>query len=426
MILIIGAGLAGLAAAQTLERAGRGDYLLLEAADQPGGRLRTTVTPRGYRLDHGFQVLLDSYAAIGRFVDWPRLQTGKFESGAVLLDGRDRWEIDHPLNPGAKRVRTAFSSALTPLDKVKLAGLVVALMRTSDARLLQTTAAARDVSTRQYLRELGYSQRAIRRFFQPFFGGVFLEEALDTSASLFRYYLKKFAYGEAHLPAEGIASMPQAMAAQLPADRLRLGARVERLVIAKGRVEAVELADGERLDVEALVLATDRAESAALLGEERVEPVGWRQVTSLWFRSHEPLTDSRKLQLVAGHHRTVRHYAQVTNVQPALAPDGMHLLHATVLHGADRPDAALVKAALEEISEHHPLAPTLLELVRVIRVPRAVPVQEPGFARTFPRLKAWLPRNVWLAGDQTAPASIETALCSGESAAEQVLGEPCG
>lgn len=131
--------MAGLAAAQTLERAGRGDYLLLDAADQPGGRLRTTITPRGYRLDHGFQVLLDSYAPIGEFVDWPCLQTGKFESGAVLHDHGRSWEIDHPLNRSANLPRTAFSPALTLLDKIKLSGLVIALMRTPDAASIETT-----------------------------------------------------------------------------------------------------------------------------------------------------------------------------------------------------------------------------------------------------------------------------------------------
>ena len=56
-VIIIGAGMAGLACATWLHRAGRA-VLVLEAADAAGGRVRTDVTPEGFRLDRGFQVML--------------------------------------------------------------------------------------------------------------------------------------------------------------------------------------------------------------------------------------------------------------------------------------------------------------------------------------------------------------------------------
>ena len=49
-IIIIGAGMSGLACATWLHRAGR-PVLVLEAADGVGGRVRTDVTPDGFRLD---------------------------------------------------------------------------------------------------------------------------------------------------------------------------------------------------------------------------------------------------------------------------------------------------------------------------------------------------------------------------------------
>ena len=421
MIIIIGAGLAGLACARTLQRAGRTDFLLLEKSDVPGGRLRTTVTSRGYHLDHGFQVMLDSYAAIGRFCDWASLRTGRFESGAVLVDGRQEWEIDHPFSAGTQLARTVCSNAITTRDKMKLAVLTAGLLRTRDSQLLQTAGAERDISTRQYLRELGFSERAVRRFFQPFFGGVFLDEHLETSASLFRYYLKKFAYGEAHLPAEGIAAFPRAISAQLDPDALRYSTVVTGLDCENSKAVRIRTETGEPIAVEAVVLATDRDQASCLLGADRVEAASWRKVTSLWFRSFEPLTDSRKLLLVSGRRRLIRHFAQVTNVQPALTPDGTHLLHATVLDDSDASDDILFAEGVRELSQIFPMAPTLLEPLRVIRVPKAVPAQAAGFAKAFARRSTWLPRNVWLAGDQNAPASIETALISGERAAESLL-----
>jgi len=58
--VIIGAGLSGLACATELARSGYTDFLVLEAADAPGGRVRTDVVD-GYLLDRGFQVFIDSY-----------------------------------------------------------------------------------------------------------------------------------------------------------------------------------------------------------------------------------------------------------------------------------------------------------------------------------------------------------------------------
>lgn len=53
-VLIIGAGLAGLSCAKTLERY-RVSYLVLEASDMVGGRVRTDHV-NGFLLDRGFQV----------------------------------------------------------------------------------------------------------------------------------------------------------------------------------------------------------------------------------------------------------------------------------------------------------------------------------------------------------------------------------
>lgn len=58
-VIIVGAGLAGLAAARPLVDAGR-QVVVLEASDGVGGRVRTDVVD-GFQLDRGFQVLLTAY-----------------------------------------------------------------------------------------------------------------------------------------------------------------------------------------------------------------------------------------------------------------------------------------------------------------------------------------------------------------------------
>ena len=61
-VLIIGAGLAGLSAAISLEEAGR-DVRVIESSDRPGGRVTSDVID-GFICDRGFQLINSKYPAL--------------------------------------------------------------------------------------------------------------------------------------------------------------------------------------------------------------------------------------------------------------------------------------------------------------------------------------------------------------------------
>ena len=63
-VIVVGAGLAGLAAALQVRAAGR-HVQVLEASNGPGGRMRSDVVD-GFTVDRGFPVLNTAYPELAR------------------------------------------------------------------------------------------------------------------------------------------------------------------------------------------------------------------------------------------------------------------------------------------------------------------------------------------------------------------------
>ena len=99
-VLIIGAGLAGLACACELDKNGL-SCQVLDASDGVGGRARTDLQD-GFLLDRGFQVLLTAYPEAQGLLDYPALQLRAFAPGALVrFDGRFHSVADPWRRPSA-------------------------------------------------------------------------------------------------------------------------------------------------------------------------------------------------------------------------------------------------------------------------------------------------------------------------------------
>ena len=81
-VVVVGAGLAGLACAQRLSRAGI-DVVVYEASDAVGGRVRTDLID-GFRCDRGFQLINPSYPVLGKVLDLAELDLRAFDAGVVV------------------------------------------------------------------------------------------------------------------------------------------------------------------------------------------------------------------------------------------------------------------------------------------------------------------------------------------------------
>lgn len=412
MIVIVGAGLAGLACARELARVGK-PFLLLESASGPGGRQRTTHRD-GFTLDHGFQVVLNSYPAVSKLLNIHRLEPRWFESGALLHHDAG---LHHLASPLVNPLTAFFSRSLTFPDKGRLAALGLRLLATSDATLTARCASPSDTSTADFLRHSGFSHAFINRFARPFFGGVFLDNALETSAALFLLTLKRFLTGTAWLPSGGISALPQAIASNIPVECLRYNTRVASIEFGGGSAAGVHLANGTFLPASRIVLAVDEPSACTLL--DRPAPPTGRGVAVVYFKTRTSLYKRPCLVLPDAPDPVVRHFVQITNIAPSYAPIDWHLVSATVLDPSRYPHDSLHELAAREITSIFPHTGRELSHIETIHVPYAVPVQPPGFAARIPFPN--LPANVYTAGDWAGGASIQEALDSGFRAARYLL-----
>lgn len=419
MIVIVGAGLAGLACATTLHRQGK-PFLLLDAGETPGGRLRTSFRD-GFTLDHGFQVVLSSYSAVSKVVDIPALKPRHFESGALLAHAGRLTHLANPLRHPQALVENLTSTAFSLRDKILLGTLVTRAVMSSDDELLSRCKSAQDLSTQDFLRRFGFSALFVARFAEPFFGGVLLDGDLGTSAGLFLYYLKKFTTGRAWLPAGGIAALPAQMASALPPDSLRARTRVKALDIKNDRACGVTLEKGEHIAASSIVLALDEPSLCHLLG--RPSPARARSVAVVYFKSCQSVYPHSCLVLPESGNRRVRHFAQVTNVAPEFAPPGFHLISASVLDFSDLSDESLADVVKNEITSLFPNTSHSLEYLETIRVPYAVPSQPPGFANRKPFTD--MPKGLYAAGDWASGASIQSTISSGLDSAHSIINSLC-
>lgn len=418
-VLIVGAGLAGLACAQILHEQGI-DVQVLEASDGVGGRVRTDQKD-GFLLDRGFQVLFTAYPAANRQLDLAALDLCKFAPGAIIAHRTHRYVLTDPLRDPGDGLRAALTPAVTLADKFRTVALAAELR----AQTIDELLSGEDESTLAYLQGRGFSPNYINGFIRPFYGGIFLDRSLATSAKCFRFDFKMLAEGDTVVPATGIGAIPAQMAGRL-GDRVRLRVRVTRLLRGgDGAVRRVQSADGTEWTADRVVLAVEAPEAARLAGLPMPEAhVG---TVNLYWAGPRSVYGGIKVVLNANPRPFLNNVMQITNVAPGYAPAGQHLLSASVLGVPPGEDDHLFAQGLADLrrmfaGDRAALAAVeALRPVALYRIPYSQFAQPPGIHPTLPDNSTPIP-HLLFAAEFTEASSQNASLISGEKAAALLTG----
>lgn len=399
-VVVIGAGLAGLAAATTLHRAGR-QVLVLEASDGVGGRVRTDQVD-GYLLDRGFQVLLTGYPEAHRQLDLDGLDLQRFAPGAVVWLGSRGYRVGDPFRKPSTLVDTVLSPIGSVADKLRLLALRTRLKRSDPKQLLRGT----DVSTRQYLEGLGFSDRFVERFLGPLFTGIQLDPDLTTSRRMFDTIFRSLTIGDSAVPAAGMGAIPAQMADQLPPGAVHLNTEV--VAVEPG---AVVVSGGGRIATSTVIVATDGPTAVSLLD---LDPVGSRSVSCVYFAAGADPIGRPLVVLDGGHSGPVSNLAVMSTVAPSYAPPGRVLIAAAC--PGPQPEG-LESAVRAQLTEWFGSVVATWTHLRTYRIAHGQPDQSPPFN---PKEEVRVSDHLWVCGDHRDTGSIQGALFSGRRTGEAV------
>jgi len=406
-VIIVGGGLAGLCCALRLHQEGI-PFLLLEAADEVGGRVRTDRV-EGFLLDRGFQVLLTAYPEAQRLLDYSALELHYFYSGAMVRFGGMFHKVADPWRHPMDALKGMFSPVGTFSDKMKVGRLRRKTMEGSVADLFRRP----ETSTLKSLQKIGFSEKMIDRFFRPFLGGVFFDRELGISSRMFEFGFRMFSSGETALPRGGMGAIPNQIASRLPPESLRLNSRVESI-----QNRSVILSSGEKVAARALVLATEGPEAARLLGEKK-RP-GSRSTTSLYFAAEEPPFREPLLILNGEGQGPVNSLTIPSLVAPAYAPEGRALIAVSIIGLPSLNDDQLVEAVRSQLAGWFGPQVSAWRHLRTYWIRHALPMQIPPLPDPTAPVHPVRP-GVYVCGEYADPASLQWAMASGRRAAETVI-----
>jgi len=398
--VVIGAGLAGLAAARQIKSHGK-SVIVLEAQDGVGGRVRTDKVD-GFLLDRGFQVLLTAYPELKTQVDMSALDLKMFSSGAVVMRNGKASVVTDPFREPRRAVATVFAPIGSLTDKMRIAALRWRVMRSSEAKILSKP----DISTVVALRAFGFSSKIIDRFFRSLFGGIQLDPDLRTSRRMFEIIFKYLSEGQSALPNNGMSALPEQMAKHLGSENIFLDTRVTG--ISSGIVSTTN----SQIKAKAIVVATDQPASADLL---KTDKIASRVAGCVYFAADSPPTHEKFVVLDGTGKGPVLNAAVLSNIAPSYAPPGQHLIVAA-LPGVI--DGDLETMSRDQLRTWWGPQVDAWRHIKTYRIAHAGPEQLPPFN---PEQQVSLGDGIFVCGDHRDTGSIQGALYSGRRCGDAVL-----
>lgn len=408
-VIIVGAGIAGLCTAIHLQNKGY-TVAVIESQNRPGGRVQTDIKD-DFLLDRGFQVLLTAYPEAQRMLDYDALDLCHFDPGALILHNGSSNVLGDPLRKPLTLFPSLFSGAARIGDFLKILSLRNRVGSEKPDQLLDQS----DRDTREYWNSLGFSTTIQERFLGPFYKGIFLENELHTSASMFDFTFSMFTNGSAAVPAKGMGEIPKQLAVSLGLRHIQFGKKVIDV-----DSTSITLDDHSKMEADAVVLAVDPW--SKLLGEQKQSQKHAGKTCCIYFSAQKAPYSKKLIALKSAPQGIVNNIAVMDSVAPLYAPYDQHLISVSIIGHDDIDERAFVETAKQELILWYGAEVLSWKHLATYHIPKALPDQR-TVRSTTPAESLRLQSGVFIAGDHLLSGSIQGAMVSGRLAADAVHEE---
>ena len=382
-VLIIGAGLAGLSAAITLQAAGR-NVRVIESSDRPGGRVTSDLID-GFICDRGFQLINAKYPAL---IELDVIKEIDFIQAPRVIEialGNDRRALGDP--------RVAPWTALDKTTGTIPEKLTLLRFLASSPKENQSVEDVLKAAGTTYVRVL-----------RPFLQGVFLTDPKNVDARYGKSVVKSFVTGSPGVPRKGVAELSKALAARI--NSITYGVQADSL---EGKIAKTSAGD---FKAENIIVATDATTATQLLGLPEVPRMAG---CITWYHAVANNPSGNGRLIVDGQNRgPIINSIVMSDISSSYAPLGQHLVSTTTDLGATESDVRRHLAIMWGISTHD------WQLIAKYEIPAALPIHNVGRALTQP---VKVSEDLFVVGDHRAVPSQQGALFSGRLAAELILNQ---
>lgn len=412
-VVIVGAGVAGLSCARLLSKHGV-DCLVLEKSDRPGGRIKTDYLD-GYQLDHGFQVVQTGYPGLDQQLDLESLSLSPFPAGVTIRHGGRFHAVADPRRHPEHLISTVGAPIGGLGDRLRMLKMAASLSRKPMQKIFEDP----EEKTVDFLKHRGFSEKFITSFFAPFFAGASLDTSLEASSRVLKYVTRLFATGDAALPRDGMAAVPDQLASGLSRDTLQFDREV--VAIEPGQVR---LADSTLIRADKIVCALPQPVLGRLLDlDGPFHSVG---EACLYFTTRWRPPFKNPFLLLNGEGRgPINNIAFPSLVSSSYAPEGTTLIAAVVLDKKYLADDGLVMAVRDQCREWFGAIVDDWQHIRTYAIDHALPRQLVPTANPYVMPEP-VHDDLIVCGEHGSLPGLQWAMMSGEMAGRRILEEGFG
>ena len=400
---IIGGGISGLVAAHVLENHGLSP-VIIDANDRVGGRVKTDIV-KGFQLDRGFKVLLSSYSAAKKYLDYKSLDLQTLKAGSCVFVGGKQCFFGDPLRDLSLFIPTLLSPLGTLGDKLKIAKLNFHLQKKTIDKIFED----REITTKEYLTAKGFSKKIIKNFFTPFFSGIFLESELYTSSRMFEFVFKMFGKGLALLPKGGIEEISKQLKNKLKKTKILFNTLASNI-----KNKEITLSDGKKIKTDFTIIATEPTNLVEGLKNQKVD---WKSCQNLYFTCSRRVFKKAFIGLVANPESLINNVFYPTSI-PTKNKGENELISVTVVKDHGLPEEKLIERVKNELKKECKIES--VGFLKLYSIPKALPHLNNLQYDVSPS-ETKVKDGIFLAGDVLLNGSLNAAILAGENAAMGVL-----